>query len=188
MHVTAPVLQCRTQTQQKLEIKARVDRRLHFLVTWCAEMCRAALQDSCEAGDDSILDLVDYCHRKLTLLASKATREGATAPEPQKHEGNRPLPPMEVWLHHVDQSRCCGWDIRLVSSDNWRHSVSMCEGAGDTKSHDGVWNLPEGRVSAALRHRSHKEVQQRLSTVVGVIVALCHILSPLTATRCLIWS
>ncbi|XP_071351391.1 zinc finger MYND domain-containing protein 10 isoform X1 [Trachinotus anak] len=35
--------------------------------------------DSCEAADDSVLDLVDYCHRKLTLLASKATREGTTA-------------------------------------------------------------------------------------------------------------
>ncbi|GLD69372.1 nitrogen permease regulator 2-like protein [Lates japonicus] len=30
-------------------------------------------KDSCEAADDSFLDLVDYCHRKLTLLASKAT-------------------------------------------------------------------------------------------------------------------
>uniref|UniRef100_A0A4W6CHC0 Zinc finger MYND domain-containing protein 10 n=1 Tax=Lates calcarifer TaxID=8187 RepID=A0A4W6CHC0_LATCA len=30
-------------------------------------------KDSCEAADDSLLDLVDYCHRKLTLLASKAT-------------------------------------------------------------------------------------------------------------------
>lgn len=31
------------------------------------------VQDSCEAADDSVLDLVDFCHRKLTLLASKAT-------------------------------------------------------------------------------------------------------------------
>ncbi|XP_059184804.1 zinc finger MYND domain-containing protein 10 [Centropristis striata] len=36
-------------------------------------------KDSCEAADDSVLDLVDYCHRKLTLLASKATREGETS-------------------------------------------------------------------------------------------------------------
>lgn len=36
------------------------------------------MQDSCEAADDSVLDLVDYCHRKLTLLASKAVRECAT--------------------------------------------------------------------------------------------------------------
>nr|XP_033483488.1 zinc finger MYND domain-containing protein 10 isoform X2 [Epinephelus lanceolatus] len=35
-------------------------------------------KDSCDAADDSVLDLVDYCHRKLTLLASKATREGTT--------------------------------------------------------------------------------------------------------------
>ncbi|XP_061584523.1 zinc finger MYND domain-containing protein 10 [Cololabis saira] len=34
-------------------------------------------KDSCEAADDSLLDLVDYCHRKLTLLASEATREGS---------------------------------------------------------------------------------------------------------------
>ncbi|KAJ0023850.1 hypothetical protein NQD34_003749 [Periophthalmus magnuspinnatus] len=33
-------------------------------------------KDSCEAADDSVLDLVDYCHRKLTLLVSKVTREG----------------------------------------------------------------------------------------------------------------
>ncbi|XP_029946975.1 zinc finger MYND domain-containing protein 10 [Salarias fasciatus] len=30
-------------------------------------------QDSCEAAGDSVLDLVDYCHRKLTLLASRTT-------------------------------------------------------------------------------------------------------------------
>ncbi|XP_053171267.1 zinc finger MYND domain-containing protein 10 [Scomber japonicus] len=34
-------------------------------------------KDSCEAADESVLDLVDYCHRKLTLLVSKTTREGA---------------------------------------------------------------------------------------------------------------
>ncbi|XP_041836399.1 zinc finger MYND domain-containing protein 10 isoform X2 [Melanotaenia boesemani] len=32
-------------------------------------------KDSCEAAVDALLDLVDYCHRKLTLLASKATKE-----------------------------------------------------------------------------------------------------------------
>ncbi|KAJ0039414.1 hypothetical protein NL108_015163, partial [Boleophthalmus pectinirostris] len=33
-------------------------------------------KESCEAADDSVLDLVDYCHRKLTLLVSKVTRKG----------------------------------------------------------------------------------------------------------------
>ncbi|XP_030585965.1 zinc finger MYND domain-containing protein 10 [Archocentrus centrarchus] len=32
-------------------------------------------KDSCDAADDSVLDLVDYCHRKLTLLASEAIRD-----------------------------------------------------------------------------------------------------------------
>ncbi|XP_007550430.1 zinc finger MYND domain-containing protein 10 isoform X1 [Poecilia formosa] len=36
-------------------------------------------KDSCEAADDSLLDLVDYCHRKLTLLASEATKAHAAA-------------------------------------------------------------------------------------------------------------
>uniref|UniRef100_A0A8D3AZY3 Zinc finger MYND domain-containing protein 10 n=1 Tax=Scophthalmus maximus TaxID=52904 RepID=A0A8D3AZY3_SCOMX len=36
-------------------------------------------EDSCEAADDSLLDLVDYCHRKLTLLAGRATREDPAA-------------------------------------------------------------------------------------------------------------
>ncbi|XP_056130842.1 zinc finger MYND domain-containing protein 10 [Lampris incognitus] len=34
-------------------------------------------KDSCDAADDSLLDLMDYCHRKLTLLVSKTSREGA---------------------------------------------------------------------------------------------------------------
>lgn len=42
------------------------------------------MQDSCEAGDDSVVDLVDYCHRKLTLLASKATRNGVTPHDQHK--------------------------------------------------------------------------------------------------------
>ncbi|XP_077458764.1 zinc finger MYND domain-containing protein 10 [Stigmatopora argus] len=33
-------------------------------------------KDSCEASDDSILDLVDYCHRKLTLVAANTGKDG----------------------------------------------------------------------------------------------------------------
>uniref|UniRef100_A0A8B9LIU2 Zinc finger MYND-type containing 10 n=1 Tax=Astyanax mexicanus TaxID=7994 RepID=A0A8B9LIU2_ASTMX len=31
-------------------------------------------KESCEAADDAVLDLVDYCHRKLTLLAGQSAR------------------------------------------------------------------------------------------------------------------
>ncbi|MEQ2309640.1 Zinc finger MYND domain-containing protein 10 [Ameca splendens] len=40
-------------------------------------------KDSCEAADDSLLDLVDYCHRKLTLLASEATKDYAVVNDRQ---------------------------------------------------------------------------------------------------------
>ncbi|XP_016891870.1 zinc finger MYND domain-containing protein 10 isoform X2 [Cynoglossus semilaevis] len=36
-------------------------------------------KDSCEAAEDTLLDLVDYCHRKLTLLASKGVTGESTA-------------------------------------------------------------------------------------------------------------
>lgn len=32
------------------------------------------LQESCEAAEDAVVDLVDYCHRKLTLLAGRCAR------------------------------------------------------------------------------------------------------------------
>ncbi|KAL2090946.1 hypothetical protein ACEWY4_013209 [Coilia grayii] len=34
-------------------------------------------QDSCESAEEAVLDLVDYCHRKLTLLAGKCARGDA---------------------------------------------------------------------------------------------------------------
>ncbi|XP_060899033.1 zinc finger MYND domain-containing protein 10 [Labrus mixtus] len=52
-------------------------------------------KDSCEAADDSVLDLVDYCHRKLTLLAGKATREGNTTHGQKKLTGNTIMSSME---------------------------------------------------------------------------------------------
>lgn len=30
------------------------------------------MQESSEAADDAVIDLVDYCHRKLTLLAGRS--------------------------------------------------------------------------------------------------------------------
>lgn len=29
-------------------------------------------KEICESAEDSILDLIDYCHRKLTLLAARS--------------------------------------------------------------------------------------------------------------------
>ncbi|KAL0978711.1 hypothetical protein UPYG_G00174190 [Umbra pygmaea] len=44
-------------------------------------------KDSYEAADDSALDLVDYCHRKITILASRTSRqETATQGRPTHSE------------------------------------------------------------------------------------------------------
>uniref|UniRef100_A0A672ZZ05 Zinc finger MYND domain-containing protein 10 n=1 Tax=Sphaeramia orbicularis TaxID=375764 RepID=A0A672ZZ05_9TELE len=48
-------------------------------------------KDSCEAAEDSILDLVDYCHRKLTLLVGKMTTEGTTTHDHDKQTGKTDL-------------------------------------------------------------------------------------------------
>ncbi|XP_034534600.1 zinc finger MYND domain-containing protein 10 [Notolabrus celidotus] len=52
-------------------------------------------KDSCEAADDSVLDLVDYCHRKLTLLACKATQEGKTSHGKHKLSGTAVMSSIE---------------------------------------------------------------------------------------------
>lgn len=141
-----------------------------------------ALQDSCEAGEDSILDLVDYCHRKLTLLASKATREGATTQDQQQREEKTPPSAVEVWLHHFAVGETRDSWLTLIN----HHSIFIGEGAGDAKSHAGVWNLPEGRVSAALHHGSHREVERWLSTLLVIVApVICHILSLPTASQAL---
>lgn len=51
------------------------------------------MQDSCEAAGDSVLDLVDYCHRKLTLLVGKATREAATTRDQHDPKGKTAVVP-----------------------------------------------------------------------------------------------
>ncbi|KAG9332458.1 hypothetical protein JZ751_014556 [Albula glossodonta] len=40
-------------------------------------------RDSCEAAEDSVLDLVDYCHRKLTLLVGRS--ESGDSPLQDRH-------------------------------------------------------------------------------------------------------
>lgn len=49
------------------------------------------VQDSCDAADDSVLDLVDYCHRKLTLLASEAIRDVSVT-----YDRHKQIPSIEV--------------------------------------------------------------------------------------------
>lgn len=61
-----------------------------------------------------MVDLVDYCHRKLTLLASKATREGATGPDRSSLSRKAGLASMEVQCSRLEM--CSAATVcRLIS-------------------------------------------------------------------------
>lgn len=47
-------------------------------------------QEVCESAEDTVLDLVDYCHRKLTLLVARSGRG-----EPPEEEAED-VSPMKV--------------------------------------------------------------------------------------------
>ncbi|NWT66706.1 ZMY10 protein, partial [Prunella himalayana] len=50
-------------------------------------------KEICESAEDSILDLIDYCHRKLTLLAARSTK----APASVVSNAANSLPPCSSW-------------------------------------------------------------------------------------------
>ncbi|XP_045885328.1 zinc finger MYND domain-containing protein 10 isoform X1 [Micropterus dolomieu] len=81
-------------------------------------------KDSCEAADDSVLDLVDYCHRKLTLLASKATREGVTTHDQHKLTG-KAVPSSIEELQ--TQSAAVEFEITLKASSVLRYITDHTE-------------------------------------------------------------
>lgn len=45
------------------------------------------MKEICESAEDSILDLIDYCHRKLTLLAARSTKAQAVTSAELRDEG-----------------------------------------------------------------------------------------------------
>lgn len=47
-----------------------------------------ALQEVCESAEDTVLDLVDYCHRKLTLLVAQS---GRGAPPEEESQYSSPM-------------------------------------------------------------------------------------------------
>uniref|UniRef100_A0A8D2P4A5 Zinc finger MYND domain-containing protein 10 n=1 Tax=Zosterops lateralis melanops TaxID=1220523 RepID=A0A8D2P4A5_ZOSLA len=50
-------------------------------------------KEICESAEDSILDLIDYCHRKLTLLAARSTKAQAVTSAELRAD---PVPPQEL--------------------------------------------------------------------------------------------
>ncbi|NXQ85529.1 ZMY10 protein, partial [Nyctibius grandis] len=55
-------------------------------------------KEICESAEDSILDLIDYCHRKLTLLAAHSANGQTVTPAELRHEDLASLSSMQAVL------------------------------------------------------------------------------------------
>lgn len=49
----------------------------------------ACPQEVCESAEDTVLDLVDYCHRKLTILVARSGHSGS--PEEEELQYSTPM-------------------------------------------------------------------------------------------------
>lgn len=49
----------------------------------------SSLQEVCESAEDTVLDLVDYCHRKLTILVARSGHGGS--PEEEESQYSTPM-------------------------------------------------------------------------------------------------
>lgn len=49
----------------------------------------ACPQEVCESAEDTVLDLVDYCHRKLTILVARSGHGGS--PEEEESQYSTPM-------------------------------------------------------------------------------------------------
>lgn len=79
------------------------------------------MQDSCEAADDSVLDLVDYCHRKLTLLVSKTTREATATHDQHSLTGKTDESSTEVKESEIYVSLLV-WNMIQTADESFFHS------------------------------------------------------------------
>ncbi|KAM9859162.1 zinc finger MYND domain-containing protein 10 [Aulostomus maculatus] len=75
-------------------------------------------KDSCDAADDSVVDLVDYCHRKLTLLAGKSNKGSATTQDQPNPAGKSVV---FSWEELQSQSAALELDISLKALSVLRH-------------------------------------------------------------------
>ncbi|NXR31913.1 ZMY10 protein, partial [Zosterops hypoxanthus] len=124
-------------------------------------------KEICESAEDSILDLIDYCHRKLTLLAARSTKAQAADPVPPQElqkqaeimEFEISLKALSVLRFITDQvdSLPLGALTRMLNTHNLpcllvelvEHCPWSCWEAGKLKKFEnGTWHVvpPEDQV------------------------------------------
>lgn len=86
------------------------------------------MKEICNSAEDSILDLIDYCHRKLTLLAARSANGQTVTPTELRSE---------------DLASPSSMQVRRKSSSSL--GVHVMEDVGSLKRHGGgafLWRTP----------------------------------------------
>ncbi|NXK88545.1 ZMY10 protein, partial [Formicarius rufipectus] len=124
-------------------------------------------KEICESAEDSILDLIDYCHRKLTLLAARSTSgQAAVLVPPQELQKQAETMEFEISLKALSVLRFITDQVeslplsaltRMLNTHNLpcllvelvEHCPWSCWEAGKLKKFEnGVWHVvtPEDQV------------------------------------------
>ncbi|NWZ55118.1 ZMY10 protein, partial [Haliaeetus albicilla] len=127
-------------------------------------------KEICESAEDSILDLIDYCHRKLTLLAARSTNRQTVTPAvlvpPQELQKQAETMEFEISLKALSVLRFITDQVeslplsaltRMLNTHNLpcllvelvEHCPWSCREAGKLKKFEnGVWHVvpPEDQV------------------------------------------
>uniref|UniRef100_A0A8D0ENA0 Zinc finger MYND domain-containing protein 10 n=1 Tax=Strix occidentalis caurina TaxID=311401 RepID=A0A8D0ENA0_STROC len=124
-------------------------------------------KEICESAEDSILDLIDYCHRKLTLLAARsANGQSAVLVPPQELQKQAEMMEFEISLKALSVLRFITDQVeslplsaltRMLNTHNLpcllvelvEHCPWSCREAGKLKKFEnGVWHVvpPEDQV------------------------------------------
>ncbi|NXX79676.1 ZMY10 protein, partial [Urocolius indicus] len=127
-------------------------------------------KEICESAEDSILDLIDYCHRKLTLLAARSTNRQTVTPAvlvpPQELQKQAETMEFEISLKALSVLRFITDQVeslplsaltRMLNTHNLpcllvqlvEHCPWSCWEAGELKKFEnGRWHVvpPEERV------------------------------------------
>ncbi|NXL61532.1 ZMY10 protein, partial [Chordeiles acutipennis] len=124
-------------------------------------------KEICESAEDNILDLIDYCHRKLTLLAARSTNEQtAVLVPPQELQKQAETMEFEISLKALSVLRFITDQVeslplsaltRMLNTHNLpcllvelvEHCPWSCREAGKLKKFEnGAWHMvcPEDQV------------------------------------------
>ncbi|KAF6101746.1 zinc finger MYND-type containing 10 [Phyllostomus discolor] len=97
-------------------------------------------KEVCESAEDTVLDLVDYCHRKLTLLVARTGRGGP--PEEEESQYSTPMQELQK------QAELMEFEIALKALSVLRYITDCVDRAAVSPRAHAASSLPERAVPA----------------------------------------